>query len=463
MVRFWRSRATWLRWLLAGLAEVAAVTPWLLLLYASGTDPAWFEAVPGAWLPLAVFLVAGIWESGSRNEAPWLRVVALLVGTALAYLAAHALLPAHLQAGPLAGTPALAFIPVAAYLWYRGARHALEGLEYGRLFERAWLPFVMQLTGIVLLLLLGKGQAEPVQLLLVWSVVLLFAAGLALLVVTRERALLGDDQAGEQAGGTVSPAVTGFVLALVVLTLAASAVLTVDRVAAALAAVGALVSPLYRGVVDAAMLILVRWAMLVAPLFEYLRLLAATREPPQQGGGEDVELGREDLPPVSGPDFDYGPILRALLVLLTVALLAAWLYRLTAVRRRNVEVEEERTSLGFWASLWQDLRALLSRRGKGADGDGLPAEEPVPPGSPRALYRRLQRWGARRGRPRRPAETPNAYAGALATVEPSAQAASDAVTAVYNRARYGSAPPEPDAVAEAERLLREYCGEDFTG
>ena len=462
-MRFWRSRATWLRWLLAGLAEVAVVTPWLLLLYASGTDPAWFEAVPGSWLPLAVFLAGGIWESGSRNGVPWLRVIALLVGTVLGYLAAYALLPARLQTGPLAATPALAFIPVAAYLWYSGARHALEGLEYGRLFERAWLPFVAQLTGIVLLLLLGKGQDQPVQLLLMWSVVLFFAAGLALLVVTRERALLGDEQVGEQAGGTVSPAVTGFVVALVVLTLAASAVLTVDRVAGALAAVGAFLSPLYRGVGNAAMLILVRWAMLIAPLFDYLRRIAASQDPVQQGGGEDVDLGPTDLSPQAGLGFDYGPILRALLVLLTVAVLAVWLYRLTAVRRRDVDVEEERTSLGFWASLWQDLRALLSRGGKGAAGNGPVVEEPVPPGSPRALFRRLQRWGAGQGRPRRPAETPNAYAGALSALDPSVHEASAAVTAVYNQARYGRRDPEPAAVAEAQRLLRETCGEDFSG
>ncbi|MFB5083446.1 DUF4129 domain-containing protein [Symbiobacterium thermophilum] len=462
MARFWRSRGLWVRWLLAALVETAAALPWMLFLYAADGEAGWLEAVPGAWLPLAVFLAAAVWESGSRGDARPARVGALVAGAAMAYLAAYALLPAPLRTGVFGLNPALAFVPVAVYLWYAGARCALEGLEYGRLFERAWRLFGGQLAGIVCLLLLGEARSGPVQLVLGWSVVLLFGAGLSLLILTRERALLGAFDAEEQAAEPTSPAVTGFVLALLAGTVAASAVLTVDRVATLLRAVGRLVAPVYNVLVQVAAYLAMGVAMLLEPLFNLLRWLASQQEPTEQGGGEDVAPGPPDLPPDAGAQLDLEPVLKAGLILVAVALAALLLWRMSAVRRRTSEVDEERTSLGFWASLWQDLRGLLqARRTAGAVGDGA-GEEPVPPGSARELYRRLQRWGSSRVRPRRPAETPNAYRSALAGAQPRAADAVDAVTEVYNQERYGSRPPDAETVAEAAALWEASCERDFT-
>lgn len=462
MARFWRSSGQALRWLLAALVETAAALPWMLLFYAADGAADWFAAVPGAWLPLAVFLAAAVWTSGSRAESRPARLLAMLAGTFLGYLAAYAVQPGDLQTGLLRPNPAVAFVPAAAYLWYAGARHALEGLEYGRLFSRAWVPFGAQLAGIILLLLLGEGRSGPVQLVLAWAVVLLFAAGLSLLILTRERALLGAQEAGEQAAEAASPAVTGFVLALVAGTVAASAVLTVDRVTAALRAVGRAVAPVYHFIAEAVATVAMWIALLLEPLFRLLQRMAARVEPVESGGGEEVELGAPDLLPDPGPGVDLEPFLRAGLLLLALGLLAVWLWRATAGGRRTVEVEEERTSLGFWASLWQDLRGLLQRRSEGGPGGGAAGEEPVPAGSARALYRRLQRWGAARGRPRRPAETPNAYRTALAAAEPGAAEAVSAVTAVYNQERYGARPPDAKAVAAAAATWQESCDEDFT-
>lgn len=462
MARFWRSRGLWVRWLLAALVETAAALPWMLFLYAADGEAGWFEAVPGAWLPLAVYLAAAVWESGSRGDSRPARVAALVTGTALAYGAAYALLPAPLQTGALGLNPALAFVPVAAYLWYAGARCALEGLEYGRLFGRAWLLFGAQLAGIVCLLLLGEGRSGPVQLVLGWSVVLLFGAGLSLLILTRERALLGAFDADEQAAEPASPAVTGFVLALLAGTVAASAVLTVDRVATILRAVGRVLAPVYNALAQAVACLAMGVAMLLEPLFNLLKWLAAQREPAEQGGGEDIALGRPDLPAETGAQLNLEPVLKVALTLVALALAAFLLWRMSAVRRRTAEVDEERTSLGFWASLWQDLRGLLQARrsrATAADGGG---EEPVPPGSARALYRRLQRWGATAVRPRRPAETPNAYRSALAAAQPGAADAVAAVTALYNQARYGSRPPDEKAVAEAAALWEASCERDFS-
>lgn len=461
MARLWRSRGLRLRWLLAALVETAAVLPWMLLLYAAEGGGGWFEAVPGAWLPLVVYLAAAVWESGSREDSRPARLGAMVAGTGLAYLAAYGLLPDPLQTGALGLNPALGFIPVAAYLWYAGARCALEGLEYGPLFERAWRLFAAQLGGIALLLLLGEGRSGPVQLMLGGSVVLLFAAGLSLLILTRERALLGAFDADEQAGEAASPAVTGFVLVLVASAVAASAVLTVDRVGMALRALGRAVAPVYHLFVTAVATVAMWIAMLLEPLFDLLRQWAARRKPEGQGGGEDVPVGRPDLPPEPGAGLNLEPVLKVGLILLAVALLALWLWRVSAVRRRTAEEDEERTSLGFWSSLWQDLRGLLKGRTRAVAGHGGPQEEPVPPGSARELYRRLQGWGAARVRPRRPAETPNAYQAALTAAEPQAADAIAAVTAAYNAERYGARPPDPAALAAARARWEAVCGRDF--
>jgi len=432
-----------------------------MLLFYSAAGPAWFEAVPGAWLPLAVFLAAALWESAGRGDSRLARLGAMLAGTLLGYLAAYALLPGPLQAGFMRPNPALAFVPPAAYLWYAGARCALEGLEFGRVFERAWILFGGQLAGIILLLLLGEGRSGPVQLVLAWAVVLLFAAGLSLLILTRERALLGAGDGGEQAAEPASPAVTGLVLALVAGTVAASTVLTVDRVAAVLRAAGRVLAPAWHLFASAVATVAGGIAWLLEPLFRVLKGLAARMEPAQQGG-EDVEVGPPDVPLNPGPGMDLEPLLRAGLILLAVALVALWLWRVSAVRRRAAEVDEERTSLGFWASLWQDLRSLLQARRGAGEGAETAGDEPVPEGSARALYRRLQRWGAAKGRPRRPAETPNAYRAALTEAQPHAAEAVAAVTEVYNQERYGARPPDSSAVAGAAALYEAHCSEDFS-
>ena len=152
---------------------------------------------------------------------------------------------------------------------------------------------------------------------------------------------------------------TGFVLALLAGTVAASAVLTVDRVATLLRAVGRLVAPVYNVLVQVAAYLAMGVAMLLEPLFNLLKWLASQQEPTEQGGGEDVAPGPPDLPPDAGAQLDLEPVLKAGLILVAVALAALLLWRMSAVRRRTSEVDEERTSLGFWASLWQDLRGLL--------------------------------------------------------------------------------------------------------
>lgn len=452
MQLFWRNRGAIIRWLLAALAETAVAIPWVLLLYTSSGQPTWYEAVPGAWLPLAVYLTAVLWELGTRRESPSGRVVAMVLGAVLSYLAGYGLLPASFRTGLLAFNPAMSFLLIGAYLWYRGARSAMEGLSYGQLFSQVYVLFGTQLGGIFLLLSLGHGRESQVQLLLIWAVVLLFAAGLTLLIVTRERAQQADSV-------SVSPTVTVVSIGMLLLTLIASSLITVERLDALLSGVNGIVSPVYNWLVSVGLLLLVRWAKLFEPLFWRLQQWAEGLEPPPPPEGEtDVDQLRPESVPDPGPAPDYTPLVRALLLLVALALLARWLYQLNRGRRRaEAEAEEERTSLGVWRSLMQDLRSLFSRAGAGRkDGPGGDGGlDAVDPRSPRGLFRRLQRWGAAQGRPRRPAETPLRYGDSLAALRPEAAEPAAAVAAVYNQARYGAAPPDPDAVAAAAAQLDE--------
>ena len=112
-------------------------------------------------------------------------------------------------------------------------------------------------------------------------------------------------------------------------------------------------------------------------------------------------------------------------------------------------------SLGFWRSLWADLRSLVEpmrrKAAARAGSGGGPGEGH--PGAARRIYREFQRWGAGRGRARRIGETPNRYQEALAALWPGVREAAARITAMYNQARYGPAPPGAEAVEDAREAL----------
>lgn len=457
MLPFWRNRGGLLRWILSALAETAVVIPWMLLLYASEGGSDWPSALPGAWLLILTYLTAGLWEAGSRSDDPRRRIYALLAGVAIAYLAAYQALPAEMRLSMLRWNKGFFFVPIAAYLWYQGARGALEGIEYGRIFSRFGTQFAALLGGIILLMLAGEGSNPAVQVLLYWSVVLLFASGLSLLLITRERALKADQaRMGEQgAGSGATPVMTATVLTLVGLTLAASSLLSLERLLALFRAIGGFFAPLANWLWTVAMLIVVRWIALLSPLFGALRKMARQEIPPQEGSDELGEPEPYDFGEV-GPGFDWTPYLKAALLIAFLLLLISWLYRLGRRRLEVRDEEEERVSLGFWKSLWADLKALFGLIGHRA----APVVEQLStavlgenPRDARALFRRLQAWGAASGRPRRDSETPNRYHQALSEACPVAEQPAGEVTAVYNQARYGKTPPAEEAVDRARAAL----------
>lgn len=466
MLLFSRNRGVLLRWLLSALSETAVAIPWLLLLYTMEGGSAWPDALPGAWLPLLVYLAAGLWEAGDKsdgksdgkNEDPRRRIFALIGGTAVAYLLAYQAVPAEMKSGWLSWNRAFYFVPLAAYLWYQGARGAIEGIEYGRIFSRFSLQFGSLLGGILLLMAAGQARNPKVQLLLYWSVLLLFAAGLSLLLVTRERSLRADQaKMGEKGdGASVTPIMTGVVVGLTLLTLAASQLLSVERLLAVLGAVSDSVDPLFTWLWKVFFLVLARWLQLISPLLKLIIANLRRRNEAEvemaQGETPEEEFPWED----AGPAFDLVPYLKAAALMIALLVLISWLYRLNRRRQEAGEEEEERISLGFWSSLWADLRGLLGPLGHRVASVLETSPEAVlgnDPRDPRALFRRLQSWGTAQGRPRREAETPNRYGEALAGLRPESEGPATAVTAVYNQARYGRTLPGEAEVAEASRAL----------
>lgn len=459
MLPFLQNRSGLLRWILFALAETAVVIPWMILLYSSEGRENWADALPGAWLPLVLFLAAGLWEAGDRKDDPRRRTAAMVVGIMVGYLLAYQALPEPLQTGLLSWNPAWFFVPVAAYLWFQGARGAIEGIEYGRIFSRFGIQFGGLLVGVLFTMLSGVAGDEKVQLLLYWAVILLFAAGLSLLVVTRERALRADQaKMGDKGeGGAASPVMRFVVLGLVGPTMAASYLLSMERLLALAGAVADFISPLANWLWNVAMLIVVRWLLLLSPLWNLIGRMRGQEVPPQEGGDELAEpepLEFDEL----GEALDLTPYLKAALLIAFLAVLAIWLYRLNRQRRTAPEDEEERVSLGFWNSLWADLRALFgqfARRTAPVAESLSTAVLGEDPRDPRILFRRLQAWGASRGRPRWDFETPNRYRQALGQAQPEAEQPAEAVTAVYNQARYGPTPPDEAAVDRARRAIDE--------
>lgn len=464
----WRNPRTLVIWVLAALAETAAATPWTMLLFAINDVSDWPAALPGAWVLLMAFGGAAVWELGAppagRGKGSG-RVWAMFIGVALVYLVAWWSTPGTSRgAGPLSPNLAMAVLPAAAYLWYAGAEAAASGLDYGRVYTRFSRQAIVTMAGLLLLLITGAARDPRIQVGLYWSVLLLFGSGMTLLLLTRERALRRDQASlGETGVGEtgISPWLSGLVGALLLITMAVSRLLSVERLTGFLTRMGSLLSAPLDWLVQAATLIIVRWAALFFYIFEFVRSLFPPVKRPSQEGQEMLPAD-----PFFSPEMldernlvDWTGYLKAGVIAAILLVVAFMLYRLARRSAAQVLVEgdEERINLGFWRGLLEDLKGLL--RGSGvATSASDTVREPEPaddPADPRSLFRRLQRWGLAIGRPRRPGETPSAFASALGDRNPGAAESSALVAEVYNHLQYGPGPPAAASVrAAAEALSR---------
>jgi hypothetical protein len=454
-----------LMWLLAALVETATVTPALMLLYGATGRSDWPQLIPSAWVLVAGYLASALWEARDKegNRHASVRLLALGVGVLLQYSVVFFSLPYARDISFFSLNAALLVVPVAAHLWYQGARLGAEGVASTDAVSRFPFQVGAVLGGIFVARWMGLTAVPRGESLLVWSALLLFGAGLPLLMISSARAVqsrvleLGDH---EQGGLPFRPLVIGLVTTLVLVAMFSFNALSLAQIALWLhwlsrplvAVYGWGVWVLVQG------LTLLGWLIepLLTLLIRWLKQLVHAPVPPL--------LGSAGLPPEGAPDsvnhpvlvYYAGLLLKLSGLLLAMTLTGLWLNRLRRLKRTN-QAEEERINLGLWTNLGADLLNLLRRRGRQvgspevvdrADGDLV-----------RQLFRQLQVWGAAAGRAREESETPSAYAHALAEAHPTILEAAEAITIVYNQARYGSIPPRSEAVEKAVSAAERYESE----
>lgn len=452
-----KRRGALYRWSLLALAETAVTTPWLIFLYSMSGTSGWVDALPGAWLLVTTYLAAALWEAGAPQDgrAGSHRVWAMAAGMAGVYAFAYLVLPPGLAQSPLAPNLAMWTLPVAGYLWYLGAGSITQGIEYGRYYERFTVQALTMVAAVILLVSTGTAREPRIQVMLYWSILLLFGSGLTLLVVTRDRSLRADQtRLGDAAHSSdaLSPVVTWVVGLLGAVTILASRIISPEQLAAVAGAAVRLLDVPFTWLGKAIGLILIPVIMLV---FAVIHFVAGFLKPAVRQAKPDAPqmVGQQPFPEEllrQGGALDLMPYLKIAALLAVLAALAVLVHRLR--RKRELDVDggdEERINLGLWSGLMADLKALLQRPAPPATAAAATAEPLKDPHDPRALFRRLQAWGAAMGRPRLPRETPHKYGEALAAQQPAGTAACVTVCAVYDEARYAAAAPSPEAVDAA--------------
>lgn len=355
----------------------------------------------------------------------------------------------------------------ALLLVRRGAMHARASIEFDDL-EDAFRRGLLGLLGLVLMARLalpnqyGLVQAAAAPYALAFFFMAL--TGLAVARLSAERRRRAGEPSAPLARGWLLVLV-GVVTALLVLSLTASSVVSLDLLAGIVAAV---LRPIAIVLVTAMLVIALPFAYAAAWLIERIREALAARAGEGGTGMPFAEflrqLGERRRDPIVPSD---EAILAVEWVLLAVAVVGIGLALAAALRwwraREEEEgVEEERESVWSWQAAASSLREWLARlfglqRAEAAVATVSPPPVTVPDGPPtlaniRAIYRELLALAAARGRARPPAATPGEHLPALqAALDPDDDLA--ALTAEYARARYGAAPPDETALSAAREGL----------
>ncbi|HJU15101.1 MAG TPA: DUF4129 domain-containing protein [Stellaceae bacterium] len=440
------------------------------------------EASPG-FLAMVLLFALGAWAGRLSRLAPWrppwgrllLVPATIAVLPAWLYAAPHApggwdisdwsaLLSA--RNGALVGT-----VLVALYLWGRG------------LWIGVWPPSTRTLgkwlvggaaAFVALFALLAADHdsgVAPIAGRLELLVLGYFVLGLSVIALVHTETLHGRSSAGQ-------PISLSWAVALAV-PMAAIAALGLLFSSDLAPVVRAILAPVVRAAAAAALALGNVLLWIGAWLLMFLHWLSSLF---LAGAPGALRRGSLQLPPPSHSAlgildqivllFVYALLLGLMAAGLASLFLRVLLYlrglfrRGRAARDRADRVEEERSSLwswqlfrnqvrGVWAALFGRVRngyeALAGRaRAAVADRTGEPD-----PADIREIYRRLLRWAAARGYPRRAAATPHELWRQISAAVPVASAALALITANYERARYGDSEVTGSALAASRAASEE--------
>jgi SAM-dependent methyltransferase len=369
-------------------------------------------------------------------------------------------LPDRLAHAPAAASAML----FGAFLWWRGVAVARSPLHFDDAYERLVLGVAALIAVLVLSAATGAAPDHAVTAALVLQ---FFTCILPALALTR-LADIRRQRVGDAAGPTLGREW------LTVLGLTVAGILTLAVLVAG--TVSADVARALTVVLDAgsALLIVLVYAValpmgLVATVLIWvlrglIALLGGSRPAPPQPLPSPDEFRQQ----ASAAAHHLPPVLllagKWLILGLVVAVIAAVIVRAVFRYRRDPDegYQEVRESLwpggGLLTVIGQWLRRLVARLGGRWRRSATRATAPVSAAATvdpeartlRAMYRAWLTAAARRGRPRRPAQTPAEFLAETRDLVPDRVAELAALTRSYEVARYGAPPLPPAVMAEAQ-------------
>jgi hypothetical protein len=468
------------------LLETLPVTIWLQTAATFLTGDPGVSALP-FWYALAVVAAAGALGRALRRSPPGVVLLAALPALAIAVFIAFRISPAAyggVPGGPLdtrwlaalggdlaRGAPALGnllgLVILTSYLVWRGLLLGLRTPTLDTVRTKFIVSFAVVLAAVTVAAIVpfARGQALLTGRL---ALLLPFAAFVGLATLALARSAAAPDaggfagQSGRRPWLSLALALAGIILGVA---LVLSVVFSYDNLLAALDALGPIGQALVVALEWLAYGIAYLLFLILNGVVTFIQRLSnqAMRNinPPPPPPAPHV------CPKAGCPIQQAAPlltiiavVLAAIVVLALIVLLVYIIYRsLRLLRGRMAQTDEyeERESLDARALLGAQLRGLFQglfqRRAPAS------AEEPLPVGSVRYVYREVLRVAAALGLGRRSAETPDEYALRLAAAGASAETEGDlaALTSAYDQARYGEVEPEDerqrDTRTRGERIV----------
>ena len=361
-------------------------------------------------------------------------------------------------------SPEWVLLLALAALWWRGI---LIGRSQALVEESLEQTFF---TGVVVLgLLLYFNQVSPYldPLDLLVTVIVFFAASLGtLMIVNIERARLHHTDPGFQFNRHWIGTIIGVIAAILLGAMGLASIFSPDSVREfggtlqpVVVAVGSVLLQIFMFITELLLRLIEPLIPIIKAIMQGLvdllgRIAAVFRDLGFNINVGDVQRSIEDF--LNSPGFltvTRGSLM--IVVLVAFILIIVWaLYRSGLLSRRNYD--ETRENIASRELLVGQIKQLLSRlrpRRTPPHSLYLPLDGADPRFAIRRTYQEFLEWTRVRVRARAPHQTPLAYAEKLGNLSAAQQEPVSALTALYLRARYDTAPLTPDEAQAAHDAL----------